>query len=622
MESETYDLIVVGAGLNGLTTSRTYLDVNPLARVLILESSSTVGGTWAKDRLYAGLKTNNLEGGYEFADFPMRGEARYNLKHDQHIPGTTMNQYMQDFADHFGLSERTRLKCKVHTIERLPDESWSVGVDDQGIDTRFHSRKIVLATGFSSRPFIPYFEGQESFNAPILHVKDLSAYDSLPATAQSVTLLNVTKSAYDVAYACATKGVQVNWIVRKSGHGPVVTSVARVTPLKKRLEDLTTVRFLSWFSPCIWSDAEGSNWMRWFLQHTKLGRKLVSALWTIIDRDVVERSGYDKHPETAKLKHRYPAVWYACALGILNFDTDFTEYVRNGTIKIYEDDISHLSSGTVHLTSGTSLPSSALVCSTGWDHRPSINFVPASLPTELGLPSSSSPISPALTARADAEILRSLPWLVENCPPTLNPNFRPLPTTDPTTKTQTDDTRTQPYRLYRFLAPPTHVGPHNPDPTVAFVGFTWAVGTCMLAQVAALWVTAYLGGQLPQQQPLAPPSAPTGNNASDHAKAEQQRQERVLYETALHTQFPRWRYPLGFGHRFPDMVFDTVPYVDLLMRDLGLETRRKKGWGPVRWYREWWEHYSVKDYVGVVGEWLGKERRGGRERSWVKLTDG
>jgi cation diffusion facilitator CzcD-associated flavoprotein CzcO len=622
---------------------KTYLEVNPEARLLMLDGSSTLGGTWAKDRLYTDLRTNNLEGGYEFSDFPMDPRGRYGLKHDQHIPGTVMYQYLHDFADHFDLTRRTQLLCRAHDVERLPDDTWLVRYTSPEGERQLHTRKLVIATGLTTRPFVPYFEGQESFARPIAHVKEQAAHDKLLIDAKDVVVLNATKSAYDVAHACAKRGIPVHFIVRKSGHGPVWMSTGRVTPLKKRIEDVGCVRFISWLSPSIWSDAEGYGLLRRFLQGTWLGRIIVTAIWSIINADVVKLSKYDEHPETSKLKPRGDIVWYACTLGIWNYDDDFLEYVRNGTIKVYEDDISRLSPSTVHLASGTSIKTDALICSTGWDHRPSMTFHPPGVAAELGLPTSDpsqSPITPSLIARATASITQALPWLTQNRP-SINKNYRPLPKLDPTTKQPVKDDRDQMYRLYRFLAPPTHVSPSKPSPSIAFLGFVWAIPTIMMGQVAALWITAYFGGKLPQQQrsqpslslskpehrpssgnessPLLPPSPPPPK--SDATKnpitpSTSPSQERILWETALHTQFAAMRYPGGYGGRFPDLTFEAVPYVDMLMGDLGLEKKRKKGswWPGSKAWRETWWHYGVADYRGVVGEWVRKEGEKGRGR--------
>ena len=57
-----------------------------------------------------------------------------------------------------------------------------------------------------------------------------------------------------------------------------------------------------------------------------------------------------------------------------------------------------------------------------------------------------------------------------------------------------------------------------------------------------------------------------------------------------------------------EFVFDGMWYVDLLMGDLGLEWRRKKGWWwGQRWWREVLERYGPGDYRGGGGGVDGEE---------------
>lgn len=76
----------------------------------------------------------------------------------------------------------------------------------------------------------------------------------------------------------------------------------------------------------------------------------------------------------------------------------------------------------------------------------------------------------------------------------------------------------------------------------------------------------------------------------------------IEWRTVLHSRFGRWRYPAGGGERFADFVFDAIPYVDLLLKDLGLDTHRKP------WWKDWWQPYGVEDYRGLVQEWEAKEK--------------
>ena len=62
---DSVNVVVVGAGIGGLCAAKTYLELAPEAKLLILEQRASVGGVWAEQNLYEGIKTNNLIGTYE-----------------------------------------------------------------------------------------------------------------------------------------------------------------------------------------------------------------------------------------------------------------------------------------------------------------------------------------------------------------------------------------------------------------------------------------------------------------------------------------------------------------------------------------------------------------------------
>ena len=81
-------------------------------------------------------------------------------------------------------------------------------------------------------------------------------------------------------------------------------------------------------------------------------------------------------------------------------------------------------------------------------------------------------------------------------------------------------------------------------------------------------------------------------------------EEELLWDATLTSRFGRWRYPTGYGARFPDFVADTVPYWDLLLGDLGLESKRKGGV-----LKEVYDPYGPEDFSTIVEEWIAKSRR-------------
>lgn len=569
-------------GWHGLAMAKTYLQVNSSAKMIVLESAASVGGVWCKERLYPGLKSNNLVGSYEFSDFPM-DEKIFDVKLGEHIPGPTLHYYLCRFAEQFDIYKRIRFNCRVNTVERKETGGWVIrsSLNGQANDpgerdsTPISTQKLVICTGLTSEPFIPSFVGSESFNSPIFHAKYL--FDHAPVitkTATNVVILGGSKSAYDAAYAHAAAGVTVDWVIRESGHGPAWMSPALVTPLKKRLEGLVGVRFLTWFSPCIWGDEDGFGGVRGFLHNTRIGRRIVEAFWSILANDVITLTGYDKHAETKKLKPWTPAFWVGSSLSIVNYPTDFFEFVRNGTIKVHVTDIKRLSPETVHLTNGKTLHADALICSTGWKHRPSIKFIPEGLDKQLGLPYRSAATDDPLAEKADNEILQRFPKLAAQ--PVINKHYKAL---DGEGSPESLD---HSFQLYRFMVPPAFIN----DRSIAFTGMMLSVHTAIAVQAQALWVTAYLSGQLPRTETPSEKGPATFD------------EDKVRWMAILHNRFGKWRYPGGFGKRFPDIVFDGVPYIDMLLRDMGLNPRRKSS----RW-SELFHPYGPQDYVGLVDEW-------------------
>jgi hypothetical protein len=121
------------------------------------------------------------------------------------------------------------------------------------------------------------------------------------------------------------------------------------------------------------------------------------------------------------------------------------------------------------------------------------------------------------------------------------------------------------------------------DRSIAFSGAVYCLGTFPLAYIQSLWIAAYFSASLPITQ------SP----------------QKVLQDTYRHTQYCVMRSAGGYGRVAPDIVFDSLPYVDMLLRDIGLDGRRKGGS-----VRELWKSYGPEDYRGLIGEWTERERGG------------
>lgn len=176
-----------------------------------------MGGTWADHRIYPGLKSNNLWGTYEYPDFPM-DSATFGVTTDEHIPGDVINTYLKAYAAKFEITDKIRLRSKVTVAEHQDRRAggWLLTIvdEEQQCKTSVFTRRLIIATGLTSEPFLPHFAGQEDFGGRVFHSKDFLKYSDTLQTAKSVTVFGGTKFAWDAVYAYAMAGVEVNWVIR------------------------------------------------------------------------------------------------------------------------------------------------------------------------------------------------------------------------------------------------------------------------------------------------------------------------------------------------------------------------------------------------------------------------
>ncbi|KAH7308153.1 hypothetical protein B0I35DRAFT_442997 [Stachybotrys elegans] len=615
---ERLDLVVIGAGWYGLAAAKQYHCLHPEQSIAILDSAGSVGGTWGAERLYPGLKTNNLHGTFEYPDFPM-DPSQFNARPEAHIPGQTIYEYLNAYAKHFGIFSSIRLYTKTLSATHQPEGGWVLRVESQqhshsnanSTGSEIFATRLIVATGLTSEPFMPHINGQEEFGRPIFHPRDFKTAATAFDPSNRVTVFGGSKFAWDAVYEYATHGIHVDWVIRATGHGPCWVAPSFVTSFKKWIEELVNTRFVHWFSPCIWGQDSGYHAIKSFWHGTAIGRAVVNAFWNILGSDTIQLMGFDDHPETKKLKPTSEAMFNGSTFSIYTYDTDFLELVRNGLVRVHLADISHLSEGRVHLLDNnkTVLTSDGMVCVTGWKHKPSIQFLPEGIERSIGLcyaPSKPGEYRPGdqglagqvkLINKADAEILERFPRL--KVPMKLNPHYLPLTDTRAFDADKTDTSvpvaPQTPMMLYRFTVPGTADLLRTKD--LAFAGALMNFSTATCAHIQGLWISAYFDGKLDRD----PSQAAYVEEDEKEASEDGMTMDQVHYETVLHNRFGKWRYPSGHGRLRPDFVFEAVPFFDMLMADLGLRVHRKNGW-----FNEMTSPYGPNDYRAINEEWKAK----------------
>lgn len=575
-----YDIIVIGAGIAGLLLAKTYVYIEKKVKLLILDDKKTVGGVWAKEKLYPGLRSNNQRGTYEFSDFPMH--EGFGVKKEEHIPGIVIHEYIKQYVERFDLLKRIAFQKRVDTVEQITG-GWRLRVTCLNTnEVSYHTcSKLMVATGLTSKPSDIHFAGSESFEKPIVQFASLAEKGNqllADPSIKHVTVFGGGKAAYDAVYLFGTGGKSVTWVIRKSGFGPMplVPSHLRLGFFRFWLEKITTTRAVSWLSPCVWGDADGFGQMRHLLHGTTVGRWIVDTIWKRLNSEILSQSGVAKDERLEKLIPDNECFWYSTNMGILNYPTNFYDLVTGGHVKILREDLEYLDGSTLKFSDGTVIDTDLIVSSMGWKYGPSFDFLPKQIHSDLGIPSNDltktqKEMWDDLDAQADVEIMERFPRLKDGPKPQRKSSPAEYP----------------PWRLWRAAAPPGLT-----EQNIIFAGMLHNYTGATTAEILGLWAYAYVNGKLRE---------PT-SHLSNHHQGEKTPRERRFYDAALFNRFGAWRSPYGLSRCYPDFVFDGIPYYDLLLRDLGLNSWRKGWGGPLG--EIFGGSYGVADYAGLIDEWL------------------
>jgi hypothetical protein len=567
-------------GMHGLTMAKTYLQVYPDANVLIVDKAESTGGSWAKERLYPGLKTNNVFGSYEFGDFAMIPE-RYGAKPGGHIPGSVVHAYFCEAAIHFKLNLKIRYQMNVNSARLLGSGTWEIqmaSIKPDGQSEIVFAKKLVVATGLTSEPYVPDISGSHDFRGMIIHSKQLKDRAADLAASRNVIVLGGNKSSWDVCYTAATSGATVHMIIRPSGGGPsyLWPRSCSYGPFNFSLASLSSSRIFTLFDPTPYISTGFLSSVGSWLHRTAIGWKICDFFWKMLDSQVKGLNGFDIHPELKKLEPWTTPFWLGNSLSIHNYETPWFDLVREGKISVHIAELEGLCRNSATLSTGKSIPADALVCCTGWKADPTLQIYVQDSLTNAVHPKPS--ILVALdTARAETEIFRGRPYL------------RNLPrrtSNAPSLSTQNPNHQSMPHQLYRLVVPwqPSLLEKKS----LAFIGAHLSPHAVVVAQAQALWITAYL------------------NDHVDSLKSVNVNHDAVRYEAILNSTYNLIRRPKetgGAGEKYPDLVFDSIPYVDTLLRDLGVKARRKP-----TWWKEMFEMYKPIDYKNIVQEWVEQNR--------------
>ena len=207
MASDVLDVLIVGAGISGLSMAAHLTRLCPGHRFALLERRAALGGTWDLFR-YPGVRSDSDMHSLGFRFAPWDG--------DQAIAGgEAIRAYLARVARDHGIEPHIRFgTCVVAADWREGEALWRVTVEDGDGARELCARFLYLASGYYDHdaPYDAALPGQADFAGPVIHPQ--SWPEDLDYAGKRVVVIGSGATAVTLVPALAEKAAHVTMLQR------------------------------------------------------------------------------------------------------------------------------------------------------------------------------------------------------------------------------------------------------------------------------------------------------------------------------------------------------------------------------------------------------------------------
>lgn len=345
MAEEFVDVLIVGAGISGISAAYHLQTLSPDRSFAMVEARAGLGGTWDLFR-YPGVRSDSDMHtlGYSFrpwADPKTIAE------------GPTILDYLCDTAREYGIDKKIRFGHKVLRADwSTPDAEWRVQVrraeDDSTLTIRCGF--LFMCSGYydyadGNRPEFP---GQQQFSGDIVHPQHWPA--QFDYAGKRVVVIGSGATAMTLVPAMAGQAAHVTmlqrsptWIVARPSVDPIDVQLRRRLPLAAALKLMRWKNVLS-----------GLLMVRLCRRHTQRVRSLLLG-------GVRHALGPTADIATDFTPRYNPWEQRLCLVP----DGDFFKAIHSGRASVVTDHIASFTESGVKLVSGKTLEADIIVTATG-----------------------------------------------------------------------------------------------------------------------------------------------------------------------------------------------------------------------------------------------------------------
>ncbi len=231
-EVETHwDVVVIGAGISGISAAWHLQTMCPDREFTILEGRANLGGTWDLFR-YPGIRSDSDMHTLGFAFKPWAADKAI-------ADGPAIMEYLNEAVDEFDIRRRIQFDHHVHAASWSSEtKQWTLSITAEGVDKTITAGFVLMCTGYYSYKggYRPDFPGEDTFTGPILHPQEWP--DDLDYVGKRIVVIGSGATAVTLVPAMADSGAghvtmlqrSPTWMVAAPAKDPIANVLRKVLP--------------------------------------------------------------------------------------------------------------------------------------------------------------------------------------------------------------------------------------------------------------------------------------------------------------------------------------------------------------------------------------------------------
>ena len=340
---EHLDVIVVGAGISGISATVHLARAFPQKKITMLERRENVGGTWDLFK-YPGIRSDSDMHTLGFSFKPWNSEKSI-------ADGPSIMQYLNETVEEYGLKEKIRFSHRVVAANwSSADALWLLTVDVNGFQKQMSCNFLFMCSGYYSydEPHDAQISGIESFKGDVVHPQFWP--ENLDHLRKRVVVIGSGATAVTIVPSMAKDGAKVTMLQRSPTYmvampdtDPIANFLRKILPggWAYALTRFKNIRLQDFF----------------YKRARKAPAKVRSQLLRLVKRMLPEDYDVEKHftPSYNPWDQRLCLVP----------NSDLFKAIKNGSVEVVTDEIDIVTSDGLQLKSGMKLPADILVTATG-----------------------------------------------------------------------------------------------------------------------------------------------------------------------------------------------------------------------------------------------------------------